>query len=193
MRRLLLPLFSMIVFAALAAGLFLASAQIAAADDSGNIVLNGDMELDANRDRMPDYWEAILDPGFPLTKKEGIKCRNHNCRLVLTGRGLGYGERYVRQIIPHVGVGGETFTFTASSRAKNVPVYGAYHVMVLFGDHGELDNQFVYPFEPGTHGWQTVTETVNSLGSYDTIIIWIRFQKESGKAWFDDISLVPAD
>jgi len=41
-----------------------------------------------------------------------------------------------------------------------------------------------------THGWQRRKTTFTTLKPYNKIVVFLRYAKQSGKAWFDGVQLM---
>ena len=45
-------------------------------------------------------------------------------------------------------------------------------------------------FAKKTHGWQRRSKTFTTVKRYNKIVVYLRYAKQGGTAWFDDVSLI---
>jgi hypothetical protein len=130
----------------------------------------------------PSYATRLvdkLDPNQHHTGKYAMKFLGNR-----TSKGL-------LQTIYTSGKSGDKFRISAWSKAYRVPTIGGlYAVRVMFMDGNYTVGQLTLNFICGTHAWQQVTQDIQAPADYTSVRYIVIYQKASGTAWFDDVSLL---
>jgi CSLREA domain-containing protein len=163
---------------------FLASAPPGCGAD---LVDNGDMtrSRDGADHLIPVAWRVNANVTPPA---DGHVCgAERDCVLRLTGDGR---SKKLVQKIARRGRAGDTFTFSARSRASQVPEAGAYLAMVKVKYTDGSSEVVRLRFAPGTHTEEVLARTFTARAPYRLLKVMIQLDKQSGTALFDDVSLI---
>jgi parallel beta-helix repeat protein len=153
------------------------------ADEFHSLCRNGSFE---GGDRIPEPWL-----GKKLGKKDGRDCekaKTGSCSFKITGSRAGKFLVQTREIS---GPAGSPLLLSGYSRAQNpTKSGGAYRIdLMIYHTDGSREKCKV-GFAKRTHGWQYKEKTCVPIEDYNKIKVILRYARQTGKAWFDDIQLV---
>jgi CSLREA domain-containing protein len=148
------------------------------------LVANGGFQSDGDGDGIPERWfSSGLSPG------DGRACNAEGaCVVKMRGNGTGKQLSHVFRV---EGGAGDTFTFRARSRAKDVPSGpGPYRALVtIFHDDGSTQTSSLN-FSAGKHGFERLSREVTASEDYFKIRVQIDYRRAGGVVRFDSVSLV---
>ena len=180
---------SLLLLAALGMAVLAGSAMAA----GGNLVKNGSFEKDSNGDGLPNGWVygQNIAPG---DKRVCNQSHSGACSFKMIGDA---NYKWIYQDIATSGLQDDIFDFTAWVKGKEI-VYGSGGVIRLaveFHHTGGGSNvaQGDDISSAGTTPWTLHTLSgAPASEDFDSITVYLAFQADSGKLWFDKVKLVPA-
>ena len=180
---------SLLLLAALGMAVLAGSAMAA----GGNLVKNGSFEKDSNGDGLPNGWVygQNIAPG---DKRVCNQSHSGACSFKMIGDA---NYKWIYQDIATAGLQDDIFDFTAWVKGKEI-VYGSGGVIRLaveFHHTGGGSNvaQGDDISSAGTTPWTLHTLSgAPASEDFDSITVYLAFQADSGKLWFDKVKLVPA-
>lgn len=147
------------------------------------LVANGGFQSDRDANGVPDRWTAT---GFG--PNDGRACTGDACLVKLRGNAT---VKRLRHTVPYAGHAGDTLTFKARSRAKDVPVGGGPYRAVLTIAHVDGSKQSVaLNFSPGKHGFERLRQDLTAAEDYSSITVAIEYGRSIGIVRFDSVSLL---
>jgi immune inhibitor A len=145
---------------------------------STELLDNGGLET-----MVPNNWR-----GINITAADGADCttaHTGSCSAVLQATS---DMRVLAYPVIESGSAGDSFTFSYWGRTQDAPTSSIQvRVTLLYTD----DTQENFPSHPayGTHSWQNVQDIFTASKDYDRMVVRLIYRENSGKAWFDDLSL----
>ena len=150
---------------------------------TGNVLENSSFEEGGPR---PDGWT-----GKSLTLKDKRVCRKArkgSCSFKMVGTRV---KKSLMQMLNISGSAGDGFTLSAWSRAKNPsPAGGVYSLQATVFHTDGTKRRYKKRFAKRTHDWQLRKKTFTITKDYSKIVVFLRYQRQSGKAWFDNVRLI---
>ena len=166
---------------------------VASADDFYSVEKYVNVVENSGFEEVLEGWELRVGRGAEIVVDPGVSLSG-NPRLRIKRTDYGYG--YARQ---RLYFGNRTAkNFLLSGWARSEFVTAKYHFFDLLAvpvyEDGSSEWSHV-EFSHGTHDWEfkSLALSLNESKRVDNITIYVRFQDESGTAWFDDISFVWVD
>ena len=152
-----------------------------------NYVSNGSFEKDSNGDGLPNSWLAgALGAGDKRVCNQSVA---GSCSFKMVGDG---SLKSIYQIIPLTNPNvGDEFKLKVWTKGKALDLSGGQaRIIVRFFDGGFLGNSASLDIPSGTSAWTLRQVSVTAAADYDEIWIFVQLDANSGKAWFDKVSLV---
>lgn len=147
------------------------------------LVSNGGFQSDGNPDGIPLQWAATA-----FTPSDGRACSDDGaCILKLRGNAA---VKRLTQTVLITGAAGDSLTFKARSRAKDVPALGAYRATATILHADGSKQKVTLDFSAGKHGFERLSQQVTAAESYEGITIAIEYGRSSGIVRFDSVSLL---
>jgi hypothetical protein len=178
-----------LLLAALALAVFAADIQGALADvgiqANYNYVSNGSFETGGNP---PSGWLAGA-----LGAKDKRVCNQSkagSCSFKMVGDGT---DNYIYQVIPLTNTDpGNEFKLKLWTKGKALDLSGGgfQSVFVQFYNGATPGNFQVIHVPSGTSAWTMRQVNVTAVADYDKIYIFLELDANSGKVWFDKVTLV---
>ncbi len=144
---------------------------------------NGSFELGP---RIPTPWQ-----GQKLTLKDKRVCTTHydgQCSFLMVGS---TANKALKQVVNISGNAGDSFTLKGRSKAQNPSASGGAYCLEAKVFHTDATKKtYKACFTKSTHGWQLKQKTFTTEKDYTKIEVYLRYAKQSGQAWFDQIRLV---
>jgi hypothetical protein len=151
------------------------------------LMRNGDFQADAGAGGVPAAWKTNQ---AELTSPDGQLCggTGGDCALRLAGDGR--NKKLVQKVAGR-GLAGDTFTFSARSRASQISSDGgAYLAMVKIKYADGTAEVFRLRFAPNTHDEQVLSRTFTARARYRMLKVILQLDKPSGSVLIDDVSLI---
>ena len=159
---------------------------------TGNLVKNGSFEKDGNGDGIPNNWFG----GYSITSADKRVCNQSyvgDCSFKMVGdtnyKNLGQCINFV----PESTVAGDKFKLKIWIKGKAIDVgAGEAQVYITFYDTGGAGqlNYDTFSIPGGTSAWAMHQVSEAATADYNQICIYLVFEADSGKVWFDKVSLV---
>ena len=150
---------------------------------TGNLLENGSFE---EGDRSADGWI-----GMRLTARDRRVCKaahRGRCSFRIVG---GKANKRLRQTVRISGGAGASFTLTAWSKAKDPLRKGGPYCLEAKVFHTDGTKQIYRKcFGKRTHSWQRRKMTFTTDKAYKKIVVLLRYARQSGRVWFDDVQLM---
>jgi hypothetical protein len=138
------------------------------------------------RGRIPRPWR-----GKNLTLKDKRVCdtaHDGSCSFRMLGT---TAKKFLRQVVTASGKAGDSFTLSAWSKAKKPLRKGGPYCLAAKVFHRDgTKKTYRVCFAKKTHGWQRRSKTFTTVKRYNKIVVFLRYVKQGGTAWFDDVSLI---
>jgi hypothetical protein len=101
-------------------------------------------------------------------------------------------ENYLYQVIPLTGTNaGNEFKFKIWTKGKALNLSGgSARVIVRFQNEGIAGNSESIEIPSGTSAWTLRKVSATAAADYDEIHLFVVLDANSGKAWFDKVTLV---
>ena len=179
--------------AAFALGIFVVDAQAQVGIQAGtNYLSNSSFEKDGNGDGIPNSWFG----GYSITSADKRVCNQSyvgDCSFKMVGD---TNYKYLGQCVdfnPDTTFAGDKFKLKIWIKGKAIDVgAGEAQVYITFYDTGGAGqlNYDTFSIPGGTSAWASHQVSEAALADYDQICIYLVFEADSGKVWFDKVSLV---
>lgn len=162
-----------------------------------NFADNPSVEDDANRDQVPEGWDASpygsparldWDSEVAHSGRHSLRIRDtkHPTSTVWkdnTGRWVSVKRRSVTP--------GTTYTLEAWVKTQDVT--GRAIAQIAWWNQNKWLAESNSKAVTGTSDWQRVTVTANAPPEADTAMIYLGLSNSQGAAWFDDINMIEGD
>ncbi len=156
-----------------------------AAPGSLELLTNGGMELDADADRVPDFWAPSgLAAGDGVLCAMSVPAPDGVCAVKLAGG----QQAQITQAVSGAGwTSGAALSVSALVRRKKAVSGGSLRLKVLYSD--APTSKLKVNIAPGSGDYAPVTGVHVLSGSAHTIKLTLRYQGASGALYFDAASL----
>jgi len=148
-----------------------------------NLLDNGSFE---EGDPKPDDWI-----GRRLTLQDRRVCRQAHegsCSFNIVGTTV---KKALVQVVNISGSAGDGFTLSGWSRAENPsPLGGGYCLQATVFHTDGTKKRYRTCFAKRAHGWQYRQRSFTTVKPYNKIVVFLRYKRQSGEAWFDDVRLI---
>ncbi len=102
----------------------------------------------------------------------------------------GPADKSLRQIITHGGAAGERLALGAWSKAAGTnPKGGAYRIEAKVVHADKSVKRYRAGFAKASHPWQYREVTFTTEQAYTKIIVYLRYARQTGRAFFDEVML----
>jgi hypothetical protein len=152
-----------------------------------NLLQNGSFEQATGS--MPDLWlkkslklSATVD-GHDCTTSSELVCS-------MRFKGDSNGSMLMQTVIIS-GAAGDEYLLTFDSESLNARGGGRYRVIVKVHNNDGSKSKFKINLPPGTTTWSSYQLPITTRKPYNRLEIIIRFNSDSGRAWFDNFVLTP--
>lgn len=147
------------------------------------LVLNGAFEHDDNADVRPDRFTFKK-----LSNSDVLDCTDiaRNCVMKLKGNG---NVKKVTQKILTSGNTGDSLTLSIDHKTASIPKSGTMSLVATFFLGTTQTEKFTLKLKSGSHDWEIKTLPIITTAAYDNITVTLQFEKETGTARFNAMSL----
>lgn len=143
-----------------------------------DLLLNGGFEIDADSDRVPDFWSAV-----GMTAADGVRCdltaRTGRCALqigaVTLSQRVAFGTADQDDLV----------TLTGFAQGQNVAVGASLQLLVIYADGTRA--RITLPIASGTTRYQKLTGSLTLIGPVSRMIA--RINGVGGVITLDDLSV----
>jgi hypothetical protein len=136
--------------------------------------------------RIPTSWQ-----GRKLTLNDKQVCttaHDGSCSFLIVGA---TANKSLRQVLSISGAAGDSFTLSGWSRAQSpLSSGGAYCLEAKVFHTDATTKTYKACFSKSTHGWQYREKAFTTEKGYSKIVVYLRYARQGGKAWFDQVRLV---
>ncbi len=147
-------------------------------DSTRQWLLNGDFEIDADRDRIPDGWSAV---------RAKQKCRDLNCYVVLKGK---HGKAKLKQVLMYDELVSGTLIASVRLTGKKLAAQGKVTVKVRYVDTEAQKLKLTFSLPPGTSPEVVLTQSGALSGRLQSLKVVAKYEGVSGKMMLDDVSII---
>jgi len=151
------------------------------------LLVNGDMEIDANIDLIPDNWKKSSAINTATDKQD---CATFHpgvgsCSVAMKGNG---NTKKLTQSKTITLLKNTPFTFGVWVKTDNVPGSGPFaQVKLVYTDGTTKVVKLTIP--AGTAEWLQYTASFSAAKKVKSLTVTLLYNKSSGFIWFDDVSL----
>ncbi len=151
-----------------------------------NFVSNSSFELEQDGLPGPDFWNmGTLQPGDGVVTGE-----SHTGSKSLLVNGAANTNKNFNYDLIISGTAGEPIYFSGWSKAQGVSATGGYYGLLLYIKYSDNTEAWIpAPFTMSTHGWEFVEKVYTSEKDYDFFGVYGKLENQTGKVWFDDITV----
>ena len=147
------------------------------------LVANGGFQSDRDTNGVPDRWTAVN-----FGTADGRACSGDACLVKMRGNGL---VKRLSHEIQYAGNAGESLTFRARSRAKDVPAGGGPYRAFITIFHVDGSKQSItLNFTAGKHGFERLKQDVTVTENYTGIAVAVEYGRSGGIVRFDSVSVL---
>jgi len=152
------------------------------------LLINGDMELDANVDKIPDNWKKSTSINTNNDKQDCLTVA-HGGSCSFTIKGNGTSKKLTQSKSFSVALAkGTPFTFSVWVQTSGVPGSGPFaQVKLTYTDSTTKVVKLTIP--AGTVDWAFFTTSFSATKKVKSVMVTLTYNQASGFIWFDDVSL----
>jgi len=150
------------------------------------LVINSDMELDANADKIPDSWKKSTTILVKTDKQDCLTlAHGGSCSFTMKGNSTSKKLSQAKTItLPN----GTPFTFSVWVKTNLVPKAGNYAQVKLV--YTDLTTKVVKLTIPAaTLDWTQYTASFSAAKKVKSVTVTLIYNQSGGFIWFDDVSL----
>ncbi len=153
-----------------------------------NWVYNGSFDIDNDSNNFPDDWEkSNLAAGDIL---DATVKRSGRRSLMINGS---TASKNVYQVMKKDDDAGTPILFSGWSKAAGISASGGRYSLILqFNNEDNTNTQFIKDFAKIDHDWEYIQSIAVATKKFKSVTIMCILENQSGRVWFDDITVRPA-
>ncbi|MCX7568896.1 DNRLRE domain-containing protein [Tumebacillus sp. DT12] len=156
-----------------------------------NLLENSSFELDANVDKMPDFWthSGNLSANDSLVQSVSGDDNAYAGANSFKLTGEAGKNKFIKQRINLSGVAGERFTLSGWSKQTGADPNGGYYNMQVAINHadGTTDWTNANAFDKTDTNWQHVAAEVTAQKAFQSVDVYYYYYNQTGAALFDAV------
>ena len=151
-----------------------------------NFVSNSSFEMDQDGLPGPDFWNmGTLQSGDGVVT--GV---SHTGSKSLLVNGAANTNKNFNYDVIISGTAGEPIYFSGWSKAQGVSATGGYYGLLLYLKYSDGTEAWIpAPFTKSTHDWEFKEQIYIPEKDYDFFGVYGKLENQTGKVWFDDITV----